>query len=200
LGDFREVHALHDPSIAALAAGGFVAGGISQSSDSDVNSETALANTYNANGSLLSSGILASLVFADVRDYKLSGLSGGTFAAIYHRVPNSMFGNEAVEVAVRTSDGSVVRTELEARSGFLRFSPGFGSVDIAGLANGNAVAVWETTTDGLTDTPGAPSFGIRGQIVGPTGAKISSAFLINTDTAGDQIDPVSRLCRPGTSW
>ncbi len=73
------------------------------------------------------------------------------------------------------------------------------SASVAVLSNGNILVTW---TDGSL-TADASSYGIRAQIISPTGAKIGAELLVNTTTAGGQTaSSVTALANGGfvVSW
>ncbi|AUW57390.1 hypothetical protein C1T17_04025 [Sphingobium sp. SCG-1] len=71
---------------------------------------------------------------------------------------------------------------------------------VTGLSNGRYVLIW---SDGSTQGGDARSYGIKGQIVSASGAKIGGEFLVNSQTLNSQDSPVTAALPSGgfvVSW
>src|SRR6188474_1439825 len=58
--------------------------------------------------------------------------------------------------------------------------------EVAALANGGFVVVWNDASGTLGDNSGR---GVKAQLYDASGAAVGGEFLVNTQTTGDQDDP-----------
>jgi Ca2+-binding RTX toxin-like protein len=167
------------PNVAALANGGFVI------SWDDWGSFDTKAQIYDSGGARvggefrLNTNTSAAQEFGDI-----TGLAGGGFVATWRTTDSSADGSDqAVKAQIFDAAGARIGTEFLVNSATLGFQY---SPNITALASGGFVVTWYTTDPAQDGSSGA----IKAQIFSATGAKVGAEFLVNSQGADNQSDPV----------
>ena len=191
----------NQPSITSLSGGGFV---IAWSDDSeaapDTSFEAVRAQVYDAQGHAVGGEILANTAISSHQyNSTVTGLSTGGFVIAWEDY--SQTGTDQSSSAVRgqvfDATGTMVGVEFQINTQTL--SSQF-NVKVAALADGRFVAVW---ADGSLTGGDADGTAIKAQVFNANGSLWGHEFLVNTVTAGFQIEPDVAVLADGrfvVSW
>jgi len=176
-----------DPSVAGLGGGGFV---ITWEDNSRIQGDTdgfaIRAQRYDANG--LEQGVellVNTSTDGNQRDPRIAGLGDGGFVITWEDGNEALDDNSGFAIRAQRYDANGVRQGTEF---LVNTSTDSNQVDpsIAGLGNGGFVITWEDLSELEGDTD---SFAVRGQRYDANGLAQGHEFLVNTTTAGAQVDP-----------
>lgn len=167
-----------EPQITALAGGGFV---ISWR-DSSSGDEDVRAQVFAADGTPVGGEILANTTTTGSQgsQQEITALAGGGFVITWQ--DSSETGGDTSDTAVRAqvfaADGTPVGGEIlvNTTTEDIQFNP-----NIAPLAGGGFVIVWEDQSSDLAD--------IRGQVFAADGTPEGGEFLVNATTVLQQWNP-----------
>ncbi|MCY1668978.1 VCBS domain-containing protein [Rhizobium sp. SL86] len=170
--------------VAALTTGGFVVTWESTDGGSDNSGYGIKAQRYAADGSKLGTEFLVNTVTTgDQTRQGIAALQDGKFVIVWQSTSDATdtFG-ASTKGQIYNADGSKSGGEflVNTTTAYDQMDP-----EVETLTNGNFVVTWYSY-DGTVDTSGAS---IRAQIFSASGQKVGSELLINTTTAGDQIQP-----------
>ncbi|HEX9966181.1 MAG TPA: hypothetical protein VGB04_14480, partial [Allosphingosinicella sp.] len=166
----------YEPTVAALASGGFVVAwtDASNSTAGDSGYGDVRAQMYDASGAKVGGELLVnSTTYAEQSGAAIAALPGGGFIVTWMDL-----GSEAVAAQRFDSAGNKVGGEIRLPGGY--------DPAVAVLASGGFVISWS----GYGGQTGDSSFtSIEAQLFGADGAKLGGAFLVNTQTDGPQLRP-----------
>ncbi len=115
----------------------------------------------------------------------IAGLADGGFVVTWHdgwgKDGRGDFDQIDVKAQLFDADGTKVGGEFLVNSETLNFQ---GNPRITSLANGGFVVGWEDWSGTLGDSNGRSA---KAQIFAADGTKVGNEFLVNTETAGDQV-------------
>ncbi len=184
------------PSVSGLPNGGFVVTWRDFSyAGSDNSGSGVRGQLFDASGGKSGSEFQANSTFAgDQYDPSVKILAGGGFVVTWQ--DNSQSGSDTSGIAIRgqvfDASGAKSGSEFLANSTVAsdQINP-----SVTGLAGGGFVVTWQDNSQSGSDTSGTA---VRGQVFNASGAMIGTEFLVNSTTAGNQIEPsVSGLTSGG---
>ena len=171
------------PQVVALAGGGHV---IHWIDIGHISGDTAIkAQVHDANSQPIGSEITVGLNSGEgFIPIEVAALTGGGFAFAYlePNPDNALYRN--LIVRAYTDQGTPAGDAVTASTAVFGVER---VMDIAALSNGGFVATWEDDLDGDDDHDGTA---IKGQLFDQDGGTVGSEFLVNTDVAGDQEEPL----------
>ncbi|MCC7260144.1 MAG: hypothetical protein IT567_03850 [Alphaproteobacteria bacterium] len=162
------------PNVRGLRDGGFVIGwnGIGAMDAADFR---CYMQRYDANGVARGVESLASSNNDDARGTQFLELSNGNLLVTNHRFvdpnQNEIFGNIYDNLGVSVTSEFQINTYTTNRQKISK---------VEQLTNGNAMVIWSS------DGQDGGSWGVYGQVISSTGAKVGSEFQVNTYTTSDQ--------------
>lgn len=171
----------------ALPGGGFVVTWAHRSGDSSL---------YAVKGQIFDSG--GAKVGAEFRanttqylyqdNGKVTALAGGGFVVVWNDF--SHLGGDSSGYSVKgqlfDASGNKVGAEFLVNTN-TAFDQGVGNRSVSALSSGGFVVAW-ASNDPAADGSG---YAVKAQIFDASGAKLGGEFLVNTNTAGDQFEPVT---------
>lgn len=169
------------PTITGLANGGFV---VTWSDNSgtlgDADGGSVKAQVFNAAGAKFGNEFLVNTQTAGVQYYStITGLANGGFVVTW----SSDIGGGRVAAQVFDAAGAKLGSEFRVDT---QTTSNQQFPTITGLSNGGFVVTWQDSSGTLGD---ASATSIKAQVFDADGAKLGGEFLVNTQTAGDQIVP-----------
>lgn len=176
-----------DPALTALADGRFVVVWTDESlSIDDASGDAARGQVFNADGSKSGTEFLVNTTTTgNQRQPTLTALADGRFVASWADVSAS--GDDtsffAVRAQVFNADSSKSGAEFLVNTTTASFQL---QPTLTALADGRFIAAWLDGSANVGDTPGTD---IRAQIFNADGSKSGAEFLVNTTTAGNQLQP-----------
>jgi Ca2+-binding RTX toxin-like protein len=174
------------PTIADLANGGFVITWTDRSGSLDDSSLDAVrAQVFGADGAKVGAEFLVNTQTANRQNEQtVTGLASGGFVVAW--TDASQLDNPsgpAIKVQVFGPDGTKAGAEFLASTGTASSQV---RPTISSLANGGFVVAWRDYDQTMGDSSGTS---IQAQVFGADGTKVGSGFLVNTETANDQLEP-----------
>ncbi|MGF6198149.1 beta strand repeat-containing protein [Pseudomonas laurylsulfatiphila] len=176
--------AQEDPTITALANGGYV---VAWQSDTFDDMSDIAAQIYNANGVKVGSEFIVNTTTMGMQDSaQITALSDGGFVVSW-----SSYGQDGSGWGgyLQRYNASGAKVGVETRVATTTLSDQDGPT-VTGLADGGIMVVWEG--NGKDDTAG-----IFGQRFKADGSKSGAEVRINTRVADDQTDPVVKVLSSG---
>ncbi|PYY68716.1 hypothetical protein CRX42_20260 [Pseudomonas jessenii] len=176
--------AQEDPSITALANGGYV---VAWQSDTFDDMSDIAAQVYNANGVKVGGEFIVNTTRMGEQDSaQITSLKDGGFVVSW-----ASFGQDGSGWGsyLQRYDASGVKVGVETRVATTTLSEQDDST-VTGLADGGIMAVWEGNGTG-------DASGIFGQRFKADGSKSGGEIRINTRVADDQTDPVVKVLSSG---
>ncbi|WP_223589011.1 calcium-binding protein [Pseudomonas sp. A-R-19] len=176
--------AQEDPSITALANGGYV---VAWQSDTFDDMSDIAAQVYNANGVKVGGEFIVNTTRMGEQDSaQITSLKDGGFVVSW-----ASFGQDGSGWGsyLQRYDASGVKVGVETRVATTTLSEQDDST-VTGLADGGIMAVWEGNGTG-------DASGIFGQRFKADGSKSGGEIRINTSVADDQTDPVVKVLSSG---
>jgi hypothetical protein len=174
------------PSVAALANGGFV---VTWEYYNGVNGDTSgasiLAELKDASGAFLTYFPVNTQTAGDQVSPTVTGLTNGGFVVTWQDQSGTLGDSSgaSIKAQVFNAAGAKVGTEflVNTQTANDQLSP-----TITGLTNGGFVVTWQDQSGTLGDNS---STSIKAQLFDATGVKVGGEFLVNTETASDQLLP-----------
>ncbi|MGL1920628.1 MAG: Ig-like domain-containing protein [Hyphomicrobiales bacterium] len=178
------VSAQYDPSISGLDGGGFIATWTTDNFTDDNSAQAVKAQMFDAEGGLVGTEFLVnSQHTASQYDPIVTGLDGGGFIITWRTNNYDDDGNKfAIKAQLFDAAGDPVAGEFLVNS--LHYSYQFTPV-ATGLDGGGFVITWQTASAG--DDGHGPA--IKAQIYDAAGNTVGSEFLVNSEHAGNQLEP-----------
>ncbi|MCP2023975.1 UNVERIFIED_ORG: Ca2+-binding RTX toxin-like protein [Pseudomonas reinekei] len=176
--------AQEDPTITALANGGYV---VAWQSDTFDDMSDIAAQIYNANGVKVGSEFIVNTTRIGMQDSaEITALSDGGFVVSWSSYGQDGSGWGGYLQRYNASGAKVgVETRVSTTTQYDQDGP-----TVTGLADGGMMVVWEG--NGKDDTAG-----IFGQRFKADGSKSGAEVRINTSVADDQTDPVVKVLSSG---
>ena len=162
------------PTITGLSNGGFVTTWSDRSGlDGDPFPRSIKAQLFDATGAKVASEFLVNTTTAGSQNVPIiSALNDGGFVIAW-----SDQSDNSVKAQVFDATGTKVGSEFPVTTTTVGGVP----TAIAGLDGGGFVIAWGDGSSGFPD--------VKAQVFDPTGAKVGSEFLVNTNPAGSQSSP-----------
>jgi hypothetical protein len=155
----QKVDAQYDPSITALAGGGFVITWATRDPAQDGNSGAVKGQIFSASGAKVGGEFLVNTQAADIqREAKVTGTPDGGFVVVWTNYSSSQDGSGfAIKAQAFDSAGAKVGAEMQVNTLATgsQFLP-----DIATLADGRIIATW------ASESGDQGGYAIRAQILG----------------------------------
>jgi hypothetical protein len=172
----------NDPSIAALAGGGFVATWVTSWSNDDGSSSAIKAQVFGASGAKVGAEFLVNSAAAQAQQEPVAtAVDGGGFMIAWMTLDTAQDGNGlALKAQVFDAAGARVGTEFLVNT---QVTGNQSVADMATLSDGRVIVTW---TDTYAD--GAANWGIKGQIFAPDltpPPPANRAPVITSDGGGD---------------
>ena len=174
-----------DPSITALADGGFVVTW-EDGSGIGADGQAVRAQIYDAAGGAVGGEFVVNATTTGVqRDPAVAGLADGGFVVAWRDFSNTGgdTSNSAIRAQVFDESGSPVGLEFLVNT---TVSGHQSDAAITVLANGNFVVSWTDSSASGDDTSDTA---VRAQVFSASGDRIGSEFVANTTTSGFQSEP-----------
>ena len=172
-----------DPTITALASGGFVVSWTDASGMGDNSGTGIKAQVYDAGGSRVGSEFLVNTATLNAQQNpSITALTSGGFVVSWDDLSGQGgdAANGGVKARLYDAGGTAVGGEFLVNTVTQKDQ---GSVSIASLAGGGFVASWTDSSGLAPDTRGS---GVKAQIFDATGNKAGVEFLVNTATLNTQ--------------
>jgi len=173
-----------DPTMAALAAGGFIVCWTDLSADGS--GSGVRAQLYTADGVASGTEFLVNSTTLNGQDQPtVAALAGGGFVVTW--TDNSATGVDSDKTSVKAQMYDAAGVPLGGE--FLVNTTtrlGQGTSSITSLASGGFIISW---VDGSATSPDARGTGIRAQIYSASGARVGGEFLLNTTILNSQLSP-----------
>jgi len=167
------------PNVVALAGGGYVV------SWDDWNGFDVKAQILDSAGVRVGGVFTVNTKTGYAEEYgDLTALAGGGFVATWRTTDSSADGSmHAVKAQLFSASGAKLGAEflVNTQSAGYQYSP-----SVTALAGGGFVIAWYSTDPAQDGSEGA----IKAQLFGASGAKVGGEFLVNTQAAGTQHEPV----------
>ncbi|WP_198368526.1 lipase family protein [Roseomonas rosulenta] len=183
-----------DPAVTALSGGGFVVTWYDYSGTlGDAEFQSVKAQVFDASGAKVGSEFLVNTQTAmDQTRPSVAALSNGGFVVTWDDYSGTLGDTsgrigpmfpQSVKAQVFDASGAKVGSEflVNTETASSQEAP-----SVAALSNGGFVVTWQDWSGTLGD---ADQTSIKAQVFDAGGAKVGSEFLVNTETAGQQLDP-----------
>ncbi|MES2444127.1 MAG: putative Ig domain-containing protein [Pseudomonadota bacterium] len=182
----------YNPRITSLADGGFVVTWFDLSGTlGDASGASTKAQIFTAAGAKVGSEFLVNTQTAnDQFPISATGLSNGGFVITWEDASGTLgdASGTSAKGQIYTAAGVKIGGEFLVNS---QTAGNQSAPMVTGLDNGGFVVTWHDVSGTLGDASGA---GMKAQIYTADGARVGSEFLVNTQTAGDQLgSQVTRL-------
>ena len=180
-------HDQWQPVPEALPGGGFVVTWAHRSGDSSL--YAVKGQIFDPAGAKVGAEFLVNTTeFLYQDNGKVSALASGGFVVVWNDFSHSGgdFSGYSVKAQIYDPSGSRVGGEFLVNS-TTSADQGVTSRSVTGLPSGGFVVAWQDNSGAGPDPSG---WSIRGQMFDSAGARVGGEFVVNTNTAGDQTDPV----------
>ncbi|QDX25001.1 hypothetical protein FPZ54_02460 [Sphingomonas suaedae] len=172
------------PMIAGLTGGGFVVTWHSADDTQDGSAFAVKAQLFDATGAKVGAEFLVNTQTADSQyEPTITGLTGGGFIVAWCDTNPTQDGSgAAIKAQLFDAGGDKIGTEflVNTQSTGDQLYP-----TITGLTDGGFVVTWRTADTAQDGSANA----VKAQVFDASGDKVGTEFLVNTQSADDQLDP-----------